>query len=328
MNDTLLLRFLAILLITNSHLERMYPIPWLAAGGQWGNSLFFMLSGLGLTLSSMKNTLPPFWTWLEKRLSRIYPSVWLVVLIFPVLLQSSWRVWGLGDYLYHFLYPTIYWFISALLVFYLAVYPILRYRWQSRIPLLIFLVLIPYFYFYWTALDLSRLSVESAGLFKWLPYFQILLFGMWLAPVYKKWKEEKLIPTWRDWGWWFLVCMAYIVLKVLVGKGVLTQWQFLLQWLMFPFVYFSLKLVQHPKAAASLKWPVAGFLIRIMATATLEIYLLQHDLYLAPWILALGFPLNAIVFWLILVPAAYGIYLLGECLRSFFQVKPSAEAKL
>ena len=49
--DTTALRVLAIVLIANSHLEDLYPFRPLAADGLIGNSLFFMLSGLGITLA-------------------------------------------------------------------------------------------------------------------------------------------------------------------------------------------------------------------------------------------------------------------------------------
>jgi peptidoglycan/LPS O-acetylase OafA/YrhL len=48
MFDTTFLRFVAIWLITNSYLDKRYPVSAMATGGQLGNSLFFMLSGFGV----------------------------------------------------------------------------------------------------------------------------------------------------------------------------------------------------------------------------------------------------------------------------------------
>jgi peptidoglycan/LPS O-acetylase OafA/YrhL len=50
-----ILRFFAILLITNSHMEIMYvKFPILATGGVIGNSLFFFCSGFTLFSGRME----------------------------------------------------------------------------------------------------------------------------------------------------------------------------------------------------------------------------------------------------------------------------------
>src|SRR5215831_9694789 len=75
--DTTLVRVLAMVLIANSHLEALYPRPWLAGDGLLGNSLFYVLSGFGLAASAATRGLPGFVPWYTKRLVRIYPSLWL-----------------------------------------------------------------------------------------------------------------------------------------------------------------------------------------------------------------------------------------------------------
>ena len=76
--DTTALRVLAIVLIANSHLEDLYPFRQLAADGLIGNSLFFMLSGLGIALSPRTGN-SGFFEWYRRRLSRIYPGLWLTL---------------------------------------------------------------------------------------------------------------------------------------------------------------------------------------------------------------------------------------------------------
>lgn len=92
MLDTTFLRFVAILLITNSHLDRLYPVSAMATGGQLGNSLFFMLSGFGLVASYRKKG-GVFWPWLQRRLSRIYPPVLLVTLTAALVTGTAFG-WG------------------------------------------------------------------------------------------------------------------------------------------------------------------------------------------------------------------------------------------
>src|SRR3712207_1035933 len=82
-HNTDILKCIAIILITNSHLDHLYPWPYLGTGGALGNALFFMLSGYGLALSFDKSAMkPPFLQWARRRISRIYPSVWITLVLF------------------------------------------------------------------------------------------------------------------------------------------------------------------------------------------------------------------------------------------------------
>src|SRR5262245_5871015 len=66
--DTTIVRVLAMLLIANSHLEALYPRPWLAGDGLLGNSLFYVLSGFGLAASAEARGLAGFGPWFARRL--------------------------------------------------------------------------------------------------------------------------------------------------------------------------------------------------------------------------------------------------------------------
>jgi hypothetical protein len=189
--ETDVLRVLAILLITNSHLDALYPIPGLASGGALGNSLFFMLSGLGLSLSNKASEYGNIFKWIFYRLSRIYPPLW-VVLFCQVVFFHLKQPKNIFEYGYHIFYPTDFWFISALVCFYVLTYPILRFNMQRWVHCIILVLMIPYFLIYFGVLDLHHFSVESKGYFKWIFYYQVMLFGIWLAPIYLSWKEKIL----------------------------------------------------------------------------------------------------------------------------------------
>jgi peptidoglycan/LPS O-acetylase OafA/YrhL len=103
--DTVILQCLAALLIANSHLEGLYPRSWMAADGLIGNSLFFFLSGFGLMKSGQKSN-RSFLNYYLRRIARIYPALWLVMFLFPLVMEGSWRDWGVADYLHRFVYLT------------------------------------------------------------------------------------------------------------------------------------------------------------------------------------------------------------------------------
>src|SRR6266436_2591637 len=88
--NTLLLQAAAAVLIANSHLEGLYPKSWMAADGFIGNSMFFLLSGYGISLS-LKSKPQSFPSYYWRRILRIYPTVWIVQVIFYFLLQSRWK---------------------------------------------------------------------------------------------------------------------------------------------------------------------------------------------------------------------------------------------
>ena len=97
--------------ITWFHFKSFIPTPIdkLFIGGMLGNSLFFYCSGY---LSSIK-TEQYKGEWLINKWSRIMPSVWIGTIL--LLLVKDIKI-------YNFIYPTSFWFINALLIFYIIFY--------------------------------------------------------------------------------------------------------------------------------------------------------------------------------------------------------------
>ena len=66
------LKFLAAILITNSHMDLLYgDYSYLATGGALGDSLFFFCSGYTLFLGRDAS----FFNWYKRRINRIYPTI-------------------------------------------------------------------------------------------------------------------------------------------------------------------------------------------------------------------------------------------------------------
>lgn len=73
-----ILKFFAVLLITNSHMEKVYAdYGALSTGGAIGDALFFFCSGFTLFLGRMGR----FDAWYKRRIRRIYPSVFGFALV-------------------------------------------------------------------------------------------------------------------------------------------------------------------------------------------------------------------------------------------------------
>ncbi len=124
---TRVLRCLAALLIVNSHLELLYGSRLLAGDGLLGNALFFLLSGYGLVAA--ERVRQRRWRdWLTRRALKIYPALWLVLLV-------SWILWGLPEsartivgVIATFVWPTPYAFLSQILIYYPLLYAVIRLR--------------------------------------------------------------------------------------------------------------------------------------------------------------------------------------------------------
>jgi peptidoglycan/LPS O-acetylase OafA/YrhL len=294
------LRFIAIVLIANSHLDSLYPIPELATGGSIGNALFFMLSGYGLFLSA-NNQNRPFLPWYKHRIIKIYPSLILATLLLFIIAQSAWRILDLIGYVKIFIWPTIYWFISALMIFYVIFFVILKRNNYKYFLAGIFILLFPYLYFYLTMVDLSKYSIEGPGYFKWIFYLQTMFFGGYLAG------RERFTET--SFGKDVLVLVFFIGLYygILILMSKFGGWQFqaLTHLLMFPILFFFLRFSENDIITSLMNTKYVGALISLMAVLTLEIYLLHGSIRTFSFILNMIFPLNLMAFWIVTIFLSY-----------------------
>ena len=109
------LRFIATVLITNSHFGEIWPISALATGGLLGNIIFLAVSGF--LLYSIKLNFPK---WFLKRFLRVYPVMVIFTLI--VSLCGFYSLKSFSDAVRLFIYPTNYVFIVWLMVCYVPFY--------------------------------------------------------------------------------------------------------------------------------------------------------------------------------------------------------------
>jgi hypothetical protein len=155
--------------------------------------------------------------------------------------------------------------------------------------------MVPYFYFYATTVDLSRFSIEDQGYFKWQFYFQVMLFGGYLAfPAHLARLQR---PANGNALLLALCLFAYLGIKFAISKGLFVDYQFLVHWLTFPIMALALRAMDTHFVKASVRQSPLWPFVALVAGATLEIYLLQKYIYGHPWVESLVFPLNVTVFW-------------------------------
>ena len=286
--DTSLVRCLAVLLITNSHFDDLYPDARLGTGGALGNTLFFLLSGYGLAISLHSGSASgeKFGDYWLRRLGKIFPVLWLVTLT-VILFNREWSSMSVSDWFFKLVWPLQYWFISAIVLFY-ALFYWLGKRSDKTLWLLIVLLGVPYFFCYFLFLDLSQFSIEGSY-FKWIVYFQIMLFGAWLS------KQPFQANPVRDAGMLMVCVLMFFGLRLALGYLHLWQWQFLVHLVLFPFALFAFRFLSATVVVEFIRsiglFPTVVFL----AGLTLEIYLVQVPL--VPFIAShhWGFPIGWLV---------------------------------
>lgn len=112
-----ILKFFAVILITNSHMAHLYvKFSALATGGAIGDVFFFFCSGFTLFLSKQRR----FDNYYKRRINRIYPTVFMWALLASVLFNNKDNmqeiiIWGGG------------WFVTCIMIYYVVLYFIRRF---------------------------------------------------------------------------------------------------------------------------------------------------------------------------------------------------------
>jgi peptidoglycan/LPS O-acetylase OafA/YrhL len=319
-NDTLFLRFLAIVLVINSHLDDFYPNPLFGSGGAIGDALFFMLSSYGLLLSERFKP-QTFSGYLSKRILRIYPVVWSTILfiILPLIafyyLQSDIRYqayieeFGFNNSLrvfsLFFFPPASFWFLEALMFFYVIGFFFLKdYSDRKLLKGLIALAVL-YTTFYLQFDDYSILVVEQTVSFKVIFYGMIFLSGLYFASLHNHIQYKGL----QD---YFLLLLSIGIIyfhKYLMTQGIAANFQFVQQLFLFPTLYYFLKISKSPLI---LEWIMKSrhlnSSITLIGSMTLELYLVHGPLRMIAIQYFPPFPFNVLGLLVMIFILSYLLY--------------------
>lgn len=281
-----ILRFIAILLITNSHFDEVYPWP-ISWGGAPGNALFFLISGFLIAKIPERERIQH---WYLRRVKRIYPSVWAITLLLCI--TKTYKVTSFGDVFSFFVYPTRYWFVAAMIVLYLFFFLLRKGKVDTHIALIALVIL--YFYKYLNEYQEGTFFVEvslrvNVGMF-------CMILGAYLRDCVEGYKCPK--GSSNKWFNLLIACISaigFLLIKLLIGR-----WYpaFYLQFLthvfsvMFAYNLFLLGMA-YEEVLEKYKALKAYKVIQYLSACSLEIYLIQRwiiDLMCDIW-----FPMNLIL---------------------------------
>lgn len=292
-----ILKFFAVLLITNSHFSTLYVFgQQLATGGAIGDALFFFASGFCLFLSRRKDNFMFFY---KRRISRIYPTIfsWAILSSFLLGNQKSMCeivISGGG------------WFVSCIMVYYVFTYFIHKKteRFSKLLCGVWALCMIPLFFL----LNHGE-NIYSDGLFRFCFFFLFMLMGMILSCRQMLKIEKPGLELAK-----ILVCASifYGVSFLAAKRPSLNALQLLTIPALMGLTYYLWRLSNCDFLARLYNSKIIGFVIKLIGGLCLEIYVVQHQLITDK--MNFLFPLNLLLMLAIIVMAAYVL----KCCSTFF----------
>lgn len=293
-----ILKFFAVLLITNSHMESLYgKYSVLATGGAIGDVLFFFCSGFTLFLGRERR----FDNYYKRRINRIYPTVFMWALL------ASF-CFGVRNDMANVVINGGGWFVSCIMIYYVFLHFIRKFAFNHLKIVFFFFALLSLVWY--LVMDKSaNYNMYGATYFKWCHYFMFMLFGAILGshPIMQKivFKYDliKLISCIvMFYGiliagrrWYFMHDMQVVSLLPLLGV-----------------TYYFYKICKSDVLGKLYYTPITGAIIKIISGLCLEVYLVQGVLFTDRFNGL--FPFNLLIMFVLILLVAY----LLRCMARWF----------
>lgn len=297
-----ILKFLAVFLIINSHMDALYvKYGLLATGGAIGDVLFLFASGYTLLLSKRNLS---FDNWYKRRINRIYPSVFVCTIMGALFsLRDSLNLsafWG-GE------------FIVAIMIYYVLIYAIKHYAVKyipyiisltGIVSLVLYIVWFPYKY---ETGEKGMYGITT--LFRWIPYFAFMLFGSWMGLKRKDLKFHAAFDFLK-----MMACLLFFYGIQISAKKyvVVAPFQIITLLPLMGIVFYFYKWC-HAKFWEKLYSKKIGYtIIMTISGLCLESYLIQYSVFTTK--MNGIFPLNLPIMVMIVLLASF----LCKCLSRLF----------
>lgn len=296
------LKCIAAILITNSHMDLLYPNDIFATGGSIGNSLFFFASGFVLFLKPMGR----FDNWYKKRINRIYPTVFAWAIL-------STLFFGVQDDIIHIILHGGEWFITCIMIYYVVIYFINQYM---RNYLMLAWVISALIVVVWYILlnKPAGYDMNGATYFKWGYYFLFMLMGAMLGAAGKQLRYRFVSDLLKLIG---CVVLFYAILFGRQQFETFHQLQILALLPLLGATYYFYKVANSDLLKQIYQHKIGGAIIKIIGGLCLEIYLVQVPFFTDQF--NDYFPLNLIVTFVVILIAAYILRCISRLLSQIFK---------
>lgn len=282
-----ILKFLAVLAITNSHMGLLYgKYSFLATGGAIGDALFFFASGFTIFLGGIRS----LDNYYKRRINRIYPTVFAGAVMSALLFDNRRNfidilLFGGG------------WFVSCIMIYYLVLFFVRRYCFNYLKSVFVISLLVSAG-LYIPFVQGEEFNMYGATYYKWYHYFIFMLQGA-IMGVYSTKKTIKINNGWME-ALKALVCV--ILFYGLCAFKLSEDLNYVQVFSLLPLigvVYYIYRCCNSPRIKDLYNTRV-GYCMNVIGGLCLEVYLVQYSLFTDK--LNFIFPLNIpIIFGEILV---------------------------
>lgn len=302
------LKFVAVFMVMNSHMEICYPkYDVLATGGAIGDALFFFASGFTLFLGKHMR----FDNWYKRRINRIYPSILATAIVVFVF-------WGFSENIGDILIGKRYWFIGCILVYYILFYPIKEYnkgKYASHIMVLGgALCIAVYFCFF----NNGKSFYSSGSLFRCFAYFLIMLQGAIMGTQMETYRYNHIhvLLLLLSVGLWYALFF--------IGKN---SWLLLISFIpLFGITRYLYLVCCAPIFKSLYNGILTGNVLYIISQLCLEVYLIQKFVFTDA--LNHMFPLNIPIIMVCVIGVAYLVKVFSNFISQTFRTEPYEWGKM
>lgn len=284
-----ILKCIAAIIITNSHMELLYgKYSILATGGAIGDVLFFFCSGFTLFLGRMGR----FDNWYKRRINRIYPTVFAWAILSAFVFNNKLSI----DYI---IIHGGGWFVTCIMIYYIALYFIQRFC-LSRLKLIFGIVSIICLIWYLSIERPEGYNMYGNTYFKWCHYFLFMLLGAMIGISKKEYqynlKKDLLLLL-------SSIIVYYSVLFAGRKNLIMEELQIISLIPLIFITFYFYKVCNNDLLKQIYNNRITGWFIKFIGGLCLEIYLVQYSLFTDK--MNSIFPFNLFIMFVIIVLFAY-----------------------
>lgn len=292
------LKFFAVLLITNSHMELLYgKYSMLATGGAIGDVLFFFCSGFTLFLGRERR----FDNYFKRRINRIYPTV-----IMWALLSSAF--FNRHSDMIDIIVNGGGWFVTCIMIYYVILHLIRKIAF-NHLDIVLGISLLVSLVWYLVIDKPVGYNMYGATYFKWCHYFLFMLLGV-IMGVHKCIGKVSFLKD----SLLLIGCVVLFYSILLLGRKISLihdlQLVSLAPLMGATFYFYKMCNSDQLKTLYQSKW--IGPVMKTISGLCLEVYLVQSVLFtdrFNNW-----FPFNIFIMFVVILIVAYIL----RCLARWF----------
>lgn len=283
-----ILKCIAAIVITNSHMELLYgKYAALATGGAIGDVLFFFCSGFTLFLGRDGR----FDNWYKRRVNRIYPTVFAWAML-------SAFVFGKNKSMDEVVISGGGWFVSCIMLYYVMLYFVKR--WMiNQLKLVMAFVAIGCGIWFFMSDSPIGFNMYGNTYFKWFHYFIFMLMGATVGIS----KKELRVSARFDVIKLFACIVCFYAVFYLMKIPSVTKLHYFSLLPLIGVVWYFYKICNSKALLSLYEHSILGWLFKFIGGLCLEIYLVQYSLFTDK--MNSIFPLNLLVMFVVIVLCAY-----------------------